>query len=167
LIKQVNFFKDYLKHSLRDPVKSYKKRNRSFVFWDNLSKAEQFEKSLYIERFKKVYKYVSVKPDFNKKYIYVPLHQEPEASIMARSLLSCQIFIIKMLSEVIPKDWKIYVKEHPAEFDIYKVAPYFYRNIEYFRSGDFYYQIKKLKNVEMIDIDVNSSLLLENAQSVC
>ena len=127
---------------------------------------EILTKTIYIKNLLKAYNKYSAKPDYNEKYIFYPLHQEPEASFMVRTTMSSQLFIIQQISRELPKGWKLYVKEHPSEFYAYKQAPYFYKNVEYFRSLNFYKMIKELDNVELIDLSVSTQELIKNSQAV-
>ncbi|EAI9961274.1 hypothetical protein C5441_08290 [Campylobacter coli] len=108
-----------------------------------------------------------MQPKWDEKFIYFPLHLEPEASIMNRTTLSSQLFIIELISALLPNGWKIYVKEHPHQFFIYEQYISHISNINYFRGLRFYETLESIENIRIIDINVNSSKLIQYSQVVC
>ena len=85
--------------------------------WESRSLARRIEKAYWSDKFKgyikllmvkKYLRYIENSPDFSEKYIFFALHYEPEAVIQARTIMESQLVVIKMLSESIPDDWKIY-----------------------------------------------------------
>ena len=93
--------------------------------------------------------------DKNEKFVYFPLHLQPE---LVTALFSYeyfdQILAIEKLSHFIPKDWKIYVKDHPHD------------QTEYQRGSGFYKRLKAIKNVRLINKKISGYLLMEQAQFV-
>ena len=90
------------------------------------------------------------------KFIYLPLHQEPERSLLiAAPKFSNQLYTIKQISENLPKDHQLYVKEHPTQGPA--------RN---WRKLSFYKQIMELKNVKLFHPDFDSKVLLKNCSLV-
>ncbi|TEY03447.1 hypothetical protein [Campylobacter sp. US33a] len=132
-----------------------------------LFKHEIYQQAHYIKNLRKIYNKIATQPEWNEKFIYFPLHLEPEASIMNRTILSSQLFIIELLSVLLPSGWKIYVKEHPHQFFIYEQYISHIRNIHYFRGLRFYETLESIKNVRIIDINANSSKLIQAAQVIC
>ncbi|MCX6723045.1 MAG: hypothetical protein NT094_03150, partial [Candidatus Staskawiczbacteria bacterium] len=108
---------------------------------------------------KKEYLDVQKKPDFNSKYIYAPLHFQPEASTtVLGGIFANQINFVEILSASLPEEWKIYIKEHPVQF---------YNNgVSYsaFRFKGYYERISKIKGVEIIPLETSTYELMENAQ---
>lgn len=154
-------------HFFRSPKAEYIYENKKNTLV-RVPKFEVFKQSFFIKRLYKLYDYLSVEPDFskNEKFIYYPLNQEPEASIMPRALLNSQLFIIKMLANALPKDYKIYVKEHPAQFFYYEVDSYYFSNVNYYRDLSFYWQLKHIPNVEIININTPYTELIKNSQAI-
>ena len=143
------------------------KMDDRYIHQMSFYKNEKLPSEIYIKNLLKFYNEISVNPDIeNTKYIFYPLHQDPEATTLVRTTLSCQLYIIELISKYLPKGWKLYVKEHPAVFFVYKYAPYFYKNIEFFRSIDFYKRIKQLENVELVSLDVSTQKLIKKSQAV-
>ena len=110
-----------------------------------------------------LYNKISEKPNLDIKYIYFALHFQPERSTQPEgTFFENQLLAIRLLHSNLPKDYMIYVKEHPRQFDnstpdLRKVHS---------RNPDFYTQIKKLNNVKLINIDYNSAELINNASIV-
>lgn len=107
--------------------------------------------------------YISVQkpPDFNLKYIYVPLHYQPEASTnILGGIFRNQINFIEILSASLPKGWKIYVKEHPVLFYVNGIG---YNS---FRFKGFYNRIAGMKGVKIIPMDTDTFELVEHCQAV-
>ncbi|MBI3633251.1 MAG: hypothetical protein HY226_03100 [Candidatus Vogelbacteria bacterium] len=100
-------------------------------------------------------------PDFNKKYIYMPLHYQPEGttSPLGDAFVD-QILAVEVLSKSLPPGWLIYVKEHPAEW-----TP---RALEYFsyRHKGYYEEMVKNKNVKLMPMDTDTYTLIRNSQAV-
>ena len=91
-----------------------------------------------------------------QKFIYLPLHQEPERSLLiAAPKFSDQLCTIKEISKNLPKNYTLYVKEHPTQGPA--------RN---WRDISFYKEIMKLKNVKLFHPDFDSKLLLNNCELV-
>ncbi len=109
----------------------------------------------------KYYNKISNQPDIKVPYIFFALHMQPEkTSIPMGGDYQNQILVIQMISKMIPKDWKLYVKEHPNQFNL-KKAPN-----SNFRSEFFYKSVQKLSNVEFISLDVSSKELINNSKIV-
>lgn len=95
------------------------------------------------------------KPNFEKPFIYLPLHLQPEASSQPLGgFFEMQSLIVEMLRYHIPKDWFIYIKEHN------KYSDYNYRPIS------FYKKMLQLSNVKLISRKVSTFHLIENCQAV-
>jgi len=93
-------------------------------------------------------------PDLSKRYIYVPLHYQPECttSPMAGAFVD-QILIIQMIASLIPSCIYIYVKEHPFQ-------------TPYFRDVNFYKDLLDIPPVRLISREYNSFRLIENCLAV-
>ncbi len=139
--------------------------------------ARQRAKISWIDKFigylktKSIHDYVKkigVNPDYlHDKYIYFALHFEPEASIMARTVLESQLTIAKMISDCLPKGWVLYVKEHPSQFIINNDQNYsFFTQIPTFKSKIFYDYLLSMKNIRFIKANTSSEKLIEHSQAV-
>lgn len=106
-------------------------------------------------RLQSAYKKVAKEPDFNAKYIYIPLHYQPE-------LTSCplgvgyenQYLIIQMLDNYLPEGYFIYVKENPKQ-EIFA------------RTYDYYSEIlKSTQKTVFVPLETSTFELMKNAQAV-
>lgn len=103
------------------------------------------------------YKSLSSKPELNLPYVYFALHFQPERSTLPEAgEYYDQISVIRHLSKVLPTGWKIYVKEHPRQFDSW---PPDLRKL-YSRSPDFYNEISEIQNVVLVLLDSDSEKLI-------
>lgn len=114
----------------------------------------------YKKHLKKTYENLSKPVDLDKKYIYVPLHYQPEkTSTPEGGIFSDQYLIVSLLAKSVPKGWKIYVKEHASQFSTKLYG-------ERGRNTDFYYDLIKLGNVELAPLDYQVFDLIDNAKAV-
>ena len=92
--------------------------------------------------------------DLNQKYIYVPLHNQPEMSTSALGgKFRDQALLIEALARDLPQDWKIFVKENP-------------RQGSYARGPMFFHRLKRIPTVEIMPSNANTHALSKNAQFV-
>jgi hypothetical protein len=98
-------------------------------------------------------------PDYTKKFVYFPLHVQPECttSPMAGDYVH-QLLIAQMLSFFLPQDVEIYIKEHP-------------RQREYFPYGTarpltFYEDLLKVPRVRFLAPSANTFTLTRQCMAV-
>lgn len=122
--------------------------------------SEMFHKShraqaIYRFRLKKDFeknKKALIKPiNLDEKFIYFALHLQPEKTTSSwGGKYVDQVLAIEHLSEIIPNDVKIYVKENPKQ--------------GYFMRGKYFYErIKRIKNVVLVPPDTSTYDLIENS----
>ena len=149
-------------------------KNRS-MFQKKQICSSGFNVSLYdiLKSYYKVYfiqRYLDkreVKVNLSEKFIYYPLHLEPEATTQTRMAMEEQTVIIKMLSECLPPGWKVFVKEHPHQYKTNNVYSYYLiLNGELFKSKRFYDRILSLPNVVLVSRDYSGAELVEKSQAV-
>lgn len=91
--------------------------------------------------------------DYSKKYVYFPLHYQPEAStLVCAEKYEKQMFFIDSWAKSLPADTVLYVKEHYALLGN--------RNIQFYR------ELKKYPNVVLIDPFVSSRELILHSVAV-
>ena len=139
------------------------------IFHKDLEKSTNSElyiaKKLFHEDIKKFNIYNNYKknicsPKLNQKFVYFPLHFQPEATTYPYgNFYIDQINAIKMLSNFIDNETKIYIKEHPDTFNLSRTA--WYRGL-FSRDKKFYSDILKLNKTFFIDINYNSNELIDN-----
>ncbi|OGJ15066.1 hypothetical protein A2585_00625 [Candidatus Nomurabacteria bacterium RIFOXYD1_FULL_39_12] len=95
-----------------------------------------------------------VKPNLNKKYIYFPLHLQPEASTspMAGDFVN-QVLIAQLIAYVLPKQMYLYIKENPYQ-DFTK------------RDVEFYRELLAIPQVKLISIKYDTYKLIDNSVAV-
>jgi hypothetical protein len=69
-----------------------------------------------------------------------------------------QYLMVDMLSKLVPRDWKIYVKEHFAQFKVYQAA-------ERAKSLELYSMIASMPKVELVPLTYTSFELIDKAQA--
>lgn len=103
-------------------------------------------------RYKKSRNYFK-KADFSKKFVYFPLHLQPEATtIVCAQKYEKQLYFIDNLVKSLPADTVLYVKEHYSFLGI--------------RDNSFYEAFKQYPNVVLIDPWEDSIKLIEKSQCV-
>ena len=101
-----------------------------------------------------VNKNLNKKVDYNKPYVYFPLHVEPERSLLiAAPYFTNQIEVVKNIAKSLPIDYLLYVKEHPA-------MKFFWRDSSYYK------EIISIPNVKLIHPSVPSNKIISNCSLV-
>lgn len=109
-------------------------------------------KWIFYFRYKRCKKYYH-KADLSKKYVFMALHFQPEATtIVCAQKYEKQLFFIDSWAKSLPADTLLYVKEH-------------YSNIGH-RKEAFYTSLKQYPNVVLIDPWENSRELMIHAEAV-
>lgn len=107
---------------------------------------------IFYFRYKKLRKYCK-QPDYSKKYIYFPLHFQPEASTcVCAQKYEKQLYYIDSFAKSLPADTCLFVKEH------YTLLGH--------KDLSFYKEISKYPNVFLIDPWVSSRELILNSIAV-
>jgi hypothetical protein len=97
--------------------------------------------------------------DLTVPYVFVALQCEPERqSCPCGGAFTHQYVMIDLLSKVIPREWKIYVKEHPFQFKAYQMA-------ERAKSFEFYDLIASMPNVSLVPLTYTSFELIDRAKA--
>lgn len=99
-----------------------------------------------------------------KKFIYFPLHFQPERSTDPEGIFfSNQLRAIELIANNLPQNYYLYVKEHPRQFDpIHEVD---LRKL-YSRSLKFYSEISNLQNTVLVNINIDSKILIKKSTIV-
>ena len=92
------------------------------------------------------------------KYIYFPLHLQPERSTTPEGgLFEDQLLALEILNKTVPKTWSIIVKEHPRQFGQFDFQKHTYRNRQY------YQQLIALSHVQMAPMSLSQEKLIARA----
>ena len=90
-----------------------------------------------------------------EKFLYFPLHLEPERTLLVSApYYTNQIELIKNIAKSIPIDFLLYVKEHPRQ------------GSEGWRDIEDYNEILNLPNVRLLHPEVSNDILLEKCSGV-
>lgn len=109
--------------------------------------------------FKKEYERLQAPVDWNKKFVYVALHKQPECSTSAMGgVFVDQLLMIDILSSALPGGWVLFVKESPMQW----VAPRAHLG----RYPGYYKEILKRKNVVLIPVNTSTYDLINKSQAV-
>ncbi|MBD3792769.1 MAG: hypothetical protein IE889_01240 [Campylobacterales bacterium] len=147
-IKKRNFFpclKPLLLKDLKMGLKG--KRGRTIAHaLVHYSKCKTFRKRLE--------KAQTIHVDFSKKYVYFALHWQPELTTTAiGGRYSDQIRAIETLSQLIPDDYYIYVKENPKQ-------------TWYQRDELFFKRLSIIPNTIYLSNQISTYELIENSQFI-
>lgn len=156
------------KRSIKKKLNSYFERIKIY------NKKKEYKllinKAIYLSEIKreekkflnKVCKYEE-NPVENELFLFFPLHMQPEATTLpCGGVFENQLLIIKMISNYLPKNAYLYVKEHP----VYWTRKNNLESIKEARNISFYQEIKELKNVRLIDHNINSLDLIDKSKGL-
>lgn len=137
----------------RRDKKEFYKKNFGYYFLINLGRGILRCRNKLLYR-KNLSKFFSDNVNFDKKYVYFALHLQPEMTtdtLGGRYYDQC--LAIKQLSQIIPDDWRIVVKENPKQ-------------TYYMRDAEFFKRIKSIPKVLLVGKDVETYKLIEFSQFV-
>ncbi len=106
----------------------------------------------YINRLN-LLKKIDIKELNEFKYVYFPLHMQPEATTMTCAPFYLnQIFVAETLSKSLPMDYRLVIKEHPNMFGKNTIL--------------FYKQLKELPNVILLHPSIDSKELIKKSKMI-
>jgi hypothetical protein len=120
---------------------------------------------------KQLWKLIKLNVHYNKianrslsledNYVFIGLHMQPEKTSQPMGgEFDNQLMMIKVLADSVPEGWKVFVKEHPNQFNVRKVPN------RHYRDKLFYECLQQLKNVELVPLEIDSEDLIQNAKMV-
>lgn len=128
-------------------------------YYGLVAKKMNFKANRLKRNFKKEYLSLQSQPDFSKKFIYLPLHFQPEAQTNPMGgVFDDQILMINILSAALPKEWVIYIKEHSIQWE----GP----RAQFGRYTGYYHEIARLNNVYLIPVETPVNELIEKSQAI-
>ena len=90
----------------------------------------------------------------DKKYVYFPLHKQPERSTAIwGGVYLDQVLAIERLSKLLPTEWYIYIKENPKQAGAY-------------RDNLFFERLKQIPNLIFLSKDKDTFELIKNSEFV-
>lgn len=114
----------------------------------------------YIKELKKHYETLTVKPNYNEKYVILFLHYQPEATTCPiGNIFVDQQLCVDTLLKNLPKDCYVYIKEHPSQF---------YANSEgqLGRLKELYDDLEKNPRVKLMSTNEISFDLIEHSIAI-
>jgi len=124
------------------------------------TKLEIINKSLgylIIEKYREIFINNNLKKEMDDKikFVYFPLHQEPERVLLIASpFYTNQIETIRHIAKSLPPEYKLFVKEHPTQ------------TIRGWRKISFYKEILEIPNVEFLHPSVSSEQIIKKCSLV-
>tara|TARA_B110000495_G_C23017763_1_gene603166 strand:- start:450 stop:1988 length:1539 start_codon:yes stop_codon:yes gene_type:complete len=150
LIKNLFYNFNELQQEFNSSPGNYQKKYSDFLF-------ELFKENIS-RHFRKKFldKNALKKIDSSKKFVYFPLHVQPESTIdYSAPFFTKQISVIRNISQSLPINYELYVKEH--------FSMGIWNN---WRPISYYKEIQEMPNVQLIHPSISSSVLLENCKLV-
>lgn len=127
-------------------------------FW---FKSKMFQWNKVIKNCRKEYLKLQSEIDFSKKFIYVPLHYQPECTTDTfGDIYTDQILMIDTLAYSLPEGWVVYTKENLSQWRLDRHGSYIGRYQGYFK------ELSKIKNVFLISPKISTFDLIEKSQVV-
>jgi len=109
---------EHINDEIMDYYKSMKQLGNKFkkpFYMSDISKRGKYKPFSFIRKYNKL----AENPVLKQKYIYFPLHYQPESttSPLAKEYVK-QELIVQLLDYYLPKDIAIYIKEHPKQMEV-------------------------------------------------
>jgi hypothetical protein len=112
------------------------------------------------KKLKNLYKSKVTNPDLSKKYVILNLHYQPEmTSCPSGDIFVDQRLCVEILRKNLPKDYHIYIKEHPSQF-------YSHQEGHTGRYNEFYEDLLKYNKTQLIPLETDTFTLIRNAAAV-
>lgn len=109
------------------------------------------EKRIFFTKYKD---YFCDKIRENEKFVYFPLHLQPEMTTdTLGGIYYDQLFAIEKLRKILPDDWMIYIKENPKQ-------------TYYMRGEQFFERLKSITNIRLLSKEVDTYKIMEKCQFV-
>ena len=134
---------------------------KSFFDLSIFEKTSVYFFKLFKPNIKDEYESVESEVCFEKSFVYLPLHFQPECtSSPLGEMFVDQILMAEIVSASLPDGWLLYVKEHPSQW-----PP---RGFNFFsaRYRGYYKKIAALKNVRLIPIKTDTYDLINKSRAV-
>ncbi|MBO4294987.1 MAG: hypothetical protein J5896_06055 [Alphaproteobacteria bacterium] len=155
---------DFMKEKFRDSNQKIEKKKTEDLFnMKNVNKISYKMLKRYFpwkrkyapfREYKRTLKALIEPADYAKKYVYFPLHLQPEGSTTALGGIYCdQLLALEKLASIVPDDCLIYVKENPKQ-------------TEKMRGKHFFERLRLMDKVRLVPLDESSYKLMINSLAV-
>jgi hypothetical protein len=149
-------FTEWEQTSRKNP-KELPENSRIIGYQNQLYKIKSY---FYKRRLANHYEHLSGAPPFDGPFVYFPLHYQPERATLPKGgRYNDQYLVAELLTQEIPSDWQVYIKEHPAQFSASGHG-------EQGRSTYDYDDLTALDNVKLISSTHPSVNLIDHAEVV-
>lgn len=169
LIKTI-LFPNYSKQKYKGIPKLIKELFRSFINFNFSYFFLILSNTLNFFKVKRGLKKMVVKPELNSNFIYYPLHFDPEIVTMPEEdIRANQCINIKKLAVNLPKEWRLYVKFHPNQFNFklnFWPWEFYGQTQRYFISLKNLNYLNQIPNVVLIDNSISQRDLIQKSKSV-
>jgi hypothetical protein len=106
------------------------------------------------------YRELCVSPDLERPYVYFAMHYQPErTSCPDGDRFSDQHLAVALIAAFLPEGWRLYVKEHPSQFN-------YHGHGELARWNEYYDDLAAIPGVTLVDVSVPSISLIDSARAV-
>lgn len=165
---------DHLKrYNLRSILKVFKKgsvsltmrKNRKYCLEDtHFNILDMFRNEIKKKKHNKellsYYQSRSSEPSPDDKYIFLPLHYQPEAtSSPTGDIFVNQRLCVETILRNTPEDWLVYVKEHPQQFQSHMMG-------HTSRIKEMYSDLLKSNRVKLMPLERDSFSIMKDAKAV-
>jgi hypothetical protein len=163
LFKKENGYFNRKKYIIKGFPTYYKKRSKS-IEGSKYSLMDyvilKLKTNSYKKKLKKYYQSKTTIPDLNLDYLFFSLHYQPEMTTSpCGDIFVDQLLCIESLLKYLPKNYLIYVKEHPMQF-------YSHREGHTSRIKEFYNDLIESPRVKLVPLNFNTFELIKNAEAV-
>ncbi len=98
--------------------------------------------------------------DLDRDFVYFSMHYQPERTTCPDGgRFSNQFLAISLIAATMPRDWVLYVKEHPAQFS-------FHGKGEMCRWEGYYEELSAIPNLRFVSLETPSLDLTDRAKAV-
>lgn len=102
---------------------------------------------------------VTEDPSLEEKYVYLPLHYQPEGSTNPMAgVFDNQLLMVDLLAAALPEGWKLYVKENAHQWD--------FPHAHLGRYSGYYQHIVRHKNVVLVPTTANNLEIISHAHAI-
>ena len=113
------------------------------------------------KRLKKAYDSLTTAPDYDEPFVIFFLHYQPEQTTCpSGDIFVDQRLCVELLLKNLPSNYKVYVKEHPSQFNRGLIG-------HCGRMRDLYDDLIKNNRVKLVSIEEESFNLIQHAKAVC
>lgn len=160
--KDLSYMKGFLPKDLKKSKKPLKKLSQAFSKYSLLIRQlKKGNKIANLNEFilnsnyaKNLNKSIDYTIDLNKKFVYFPLHLQPEKTTSAYGgIFADQLLAVERLRQIIPEDWFIYVKENPKQK-------------AFMRGRWFFERLKAIPNTKLVPMEMDTYALIERSEFV-